>query len=153
MAGMIFLCNFSKLHILTEQAWNMIDFVVSISAFQSFLPYVYHIHILWTKSWSCPIEIWIPWYNWPWKCSHQLYLHDQVGAHAVYMWRHRRFFGNSRESLEHIGRVVVLNMVLLHFFLFISFRLCFKNILCSICNIFFHRVWASSQGESITGAM
>ncbi|CAD6218986.1 unnamed protein product [Miscanthus lutarioriparius] len=33
-----------------------------------------------------------------------------VGAHAVYMWRHRRFFGNSRESLEHIGRVVVLNM-------------------------------------------
>uniref|UniRef100_A0A804MNP7 Peptidase S54 rhomboid domain-containing protein n=1 Tax=Zea mays TaxID=4577 RepID=A0A804MNP7_MAIZE len=33
-----------------------------------------------------------------------------VGAYAVYMWRHRRFFGNSRESLEHIGRVVVLNM-------------------------------------------
>ncbi|XP_035820367.1 RHOMBOID-like protein 10, chloroplastic isoform X1 [Zea mays] len=36
--------------------------------------------------------------------------HLAVGAYAVYMWRHRRFFGNSRESLEHIGRVVVLNM-------------------------------------------
>ncbi|TVU09790.1 hypothetical protein EJB05_43286, partial [Eragrostis curvula] len=33
-----------------------------------------------------------------------------VGAYAVYMWRHRRFFGNGKESLEHIGRVVVLNM-------------------------------------------
>ncbi|KAG2643822.1 RHOMBOID-like protein 10, chloroplastic [Panicum virgatum] len=33
-----------------------------------------------------------------------------VGAYAVYMWRHRSYFGNARESLEHIGRVVVLNM-------------------------------------------
>ncbi|KAK3133496.1 hypothetical protein QOZ80_6AG0537290 [Eleusine coracana subsp. coracana] len=33
-----------------------------------------------------------------------------VGAYAVYMWRHKRFFGNGKESLEHIGRVVVLNM-------------------------------------------
>ncbi|KAL6656121.1 hypothetical protein ACP70R_006947 [Stipagrostis hirtigluma subsp. patula] len=33
-----------------------------------------------------------------------------VGSYAVYMWRHRRFFGNGKESLEHIGRVVVLNM-------------------------------------------
>ncbi|KAJ1289924.1 hypothetical protein BS78_02G202500 [Paspalum vaginatum] len=33
-----------------------------------------------------------------------------VGAYAVYTWRHRSFLGNSRESLEHIGRVVVLNM-------------------------------------------
>jgi len=39
-----------------------------------------------------------------------LLLHDQVGAYAVYMWRHRSYFGNARESLEHIGRVVVLNM-------------------------------------------
>nr|ACF78935.1 unknown [Zea mays] len=77
-----------------------------------------------------------------------------VGAYAVYMWRHRRFFGNSRESLEHIGRVVVLNMVLLHFFLLILFCLRFKNFLCSMCNIFFfHRVWASFQGELITGAI
>ncbi|GJN13208.1 hypothetical protein PR202_ga31553 [Eleusine coracana subsp. coracana] len=33
-----------------------------------------------------------------------------VGAYAVYMWRHKRFLGNGKESLEHIGRVVVLNM-------------------------------------------
>jgi len=37
-------------------------------------------------------------------------LHDQVGAYAVYMWRHKSYFGNARESLEHIGRVVILNM-------------------------------------------
>nr|CAB3453570.1 unnamed protein product [Digitaria exilis] len=36
-----------------------------------------------------------------------------VGAYAVYMWRHRSYSGNARESLEHIARVVVLNMVLL----------------------------------------
>ncbi|PAN12734.1 hypothetical protein PAHAL_2G287500 [Panicum hallii] len=36
--------------------------------------------------------------------------HLAVGAYAVYMWRHRSYFGNARESLEHIGRVVVLNM-------------------------------------------
>jgi hypothetical protein len=52
-------------------------------------------------------------------------LHYQVGAHAVYMWRHRSYFGNARESLEHIGRVVVLNMVLLHF----SPHIFFGNIL------------------------
>jgi len=33
-----------------------------------------------------------------------------VGAYAVYMWRHKSYFGNARESLEHIGRVVILNM-------------------------------------------
>ncbi|KAG8056966.1 hypothetical protein GUJ93_ZPchr0002g25623 [Zizania palustris] len=33
-----------------------------------------------------------------------------VGSYAVYMWRHKRFFGHGKESLEHIGRVVVLNM-------------------------------------------
>lgn len=43
----------------------------------------------------------------------KFHLHDQVGAHAIYMWRHRSYFGNARESLEHIARVVVLNMVLL----------------------------------------
>jgi membrane associated rhomboid family serine protease len=33
-----------------------------------------------------------------------------VGAYAVYTWRHRRFLGHGKESLEHIGRVVILNM-------------------------------------------
>jgi len=44
-----------------------------------------------------------------------------VGAYAVYMWRHKSYFGNARESLEHIGRVVILNMVLLCFFPHYSF--------------------------------
>uniref|UniRef100_A0A0D9XEF2 Peptidase S54 rhomboid domain-containing protein n=1 Tax=Leersia perrieri TaxID=77586 RepID=A0A0D9XEF2_9ORYZ len=36
--------------------------------------------------------------------------HWQVGSYAVYTWRHRRFLGHGMESLEHIGRFVILNM-------------------------------------------
>jgi len=125
-----------------------------------------------------------PWYNFStWQCFDfimLLLLHDQVGAYAVYMWRHKSYFGNARESLEHIGRVVILNMVLLCFSPPLFFLECFPSFLetvlhwnhklidvhlvlfslcfCyylpySICNFSFDRVWVSFQGELITGVM
>lgn len=33
-----------------------------------------------------------------------------VGSYAVYTWRHKKLLGRGKESLEHIARVVILNM-------------------------------------------
>jgi hypothetical protein len=80
-------------------------------------------------------------------------MYYQVGAYAVYTWRHRKLLGHGKESLEQIARVVVLNMV------FVCLSTHF--IVVSVIAIFFiassyvrfGRVWVSFQGASTTGVM
>jgi hypothetical protein len=67
------------------------------------------------------------------------YMCYQVGAYAVYTWRHRKLSGRGKESLEQIARVVVLNMVFVCIstnFIFLSVIAIFfipsADLICSI---------------------
>jgi hypothetical protein len=66
-----------------------------------------------------------------------LYLHVQVGAYAVYIWRHQELFRNGKEVLESVKFVVLLNLVLILISVFVFCRLlvasnAFARLMCSV---------------------
>jgi hypothetical protein len=60
------------------------------------------------------------------KLFHQVRLHYQAGAQAVYTWRHKDIFLNANEALASIGICALLNMVMIYisFTQFNLFYLC-----------------------------